>query len=109
MIPLVETNRLAIADLCRHYGVRKLALFGSAATCLLDPVSSDLALAFECADYGLGAGRRFLRFAVELEDLWGRSVDLVFGSVMTGPGFRDSVISTQVLLHDAATSTQAMA
>ena len=31
MIDLIEHNRDAIADLCRQYGVRKLAVFGSAA------------------------------------------------------------------------------
>lgn len=42
MIALVEDNRDAIVALCERFGVRRLALFGSAAKGTFDPATSDL-------------------------------------------------------------------
>jgi len=109
MIALVEDNRTAIIELCQRFGVRKLALFGSAATGAFAPATSDLDFVLEFADYGPGVGRRFMRFAVALEDLLGRPVDLVFESVMNDPDFRRSVIDTQEVLYDGPPGAQAIA
>ena len=54
MIPLIEDNREAIVALCTTYGVRKLALFGSAARGDFDPAKSDVDVLLEFADYGPG-------------------------------------------------------
>jgi len=40
VIALVEDNREAIFALCERFGVRRLALFGSAATRTFDPETS---------------------------------------------------------------------
>ena len=101
MIALIEDNRTAIVDLCRQFGVRKLALFGSAATGEFDPATSDLDFVIEFSDYGPGVGRRFMRFAVALEDLLARPVDLVFESVLRDPDFRQAVLETQEMFFDA--------
>lgn len=42
MTPLVERNRAAIEELCRRYHVKRLELFGSAATDAFDQAASDL-------------------------------------------------------------------
>jgi predicted nucleotidyltransferase len=68
MIDLIEYNRQAIEDLCRQYGVRRLAVFGSAAKGTFDPATSDLDFVVEMADYGPGVAMRFLSFGVALED-----------------------------------------
>ena len=39
---IVETNLPALQALCRRFGVRRLDLFGSAATGRFDPALSDL-------------------------------------------------------------------
>jgi predicted nucleotidyltransferase len=109
MIPLIEDNREAIIDLCKQYGVRKLALFGSAARGDFDADTSDVDFVFEFLDYGPGVARRFMRFAVELEDLLQKRVDLVFESVISDPEFLDDVRSTQEVLYDAAESAEAIA
>jgi predicted nucleotidyltransferase len=44
MIDLIEDNRQAIEDLCRQYGVRRLAVFGWAVKGTLDPTSNMLIL-----------------------------------------------------------------
>jgi uncharacterized protein len=109
MIPLVADNKDAIVAQCRQYGVRRLALFGSAAKGTFDPRRSDLDFVLEFADYGPGIARRFIGFADALEALFGRRVDLVFETKLTDPGLRDDVLSTREILFDAAQSDEAAA
>ncbi|HZZ63539.1 MAG TPA: nucleotidyltransferase domain-containing protein [Roseiarcus sp.] len=43
MLPLIAERRSEIADICRRFGVRRLAVFGSAARGRdFDPARSDL-------------------------------------------------------------------
>ena len=42
MIELIDNRREQIADLCRRHGIRRLDVFGSAATGSFDPASSDV-------------------------------------------------------------------
>jgi hypothetical protein len=42
MIGLLETNRKAIAAICQKYGVKKLDVFGSAATGAFDHATREL-------------------------------------------------------------------
>lgn len=100
MIALIEDNREAIAALCRQYGVRKLAVFGSAATGTFDPGKSDLDFVIDFADYGLGVSSRFIDFANALEAHFRRPVDLVFERKLTNPYFRREVLSTMEVLVD---------
>ncbi len=103
MIDLIEDNRQAIEDLCRQYGVRKLAVFGSAAKGTFDPATSDLDFVVDMTDYGPGVSMRFLSFGVALEDLFGRSVNLVTERSIKKPRFRDEVYSTMKVLFDDIT------
>ena len=108
-IPLVADNKDAIVALCRQYGVCRLALFGSAAKGTFDPGKSDLDFVLEFADYGPGVAGRFIAFADALEALFERSVDLVFETKLTDPGFRLEVLSTQEVLFDAGQRDEAAA
>jgi uncharacterized protein len=71
---LVDENKLA--DLCRHYGVRELSLFGSAARAEMRPDSDiDMMVEFDSAvRIGL---LKFESFSEDLEALIGRKIDLV--------------------------------
>lgn len=109
MIPLIEDNREAIVALCKTYGVRKLALFGSAARGDFDPARSDVDVVLEFADYGPGVGRRFMQFALAMEDLLGRRVDIVFETSIRDRDFLQDVLATQEVLYDASSSTEAIA
>jgi predicted nucleotidyltransferase len=100
MIGLIEDNREAITALCEQYGVRRLAVFGSAAQGTFDPKTSDLDFVIDFADYGLGVSRRFIDFANALESLFGLPVDLVFERKLTNPWFRKEVLSTMEVLVD---------
>lgn len=109
MIPLIEDNRAAIVDLCRHYGVRKLALFGSAARGDFDPETSDVDFVLEFLDYGTGVASRFIDLADGLEALLERKVDLLFESVMTDPDLVREVTATQEVLYRDPKGTEAAA
>jgi predicted nucleotidyltransferase len=108
MIGLLETNKKAIAAICQKYGVKKLDVFGSAATGAFH-ATSDLDFVVEFADYGPGIATRFIDFADELERFFGRSVDLVFDAKLTNPYFRQSVNATRELVFDASGDSEAVA
>jgi predicted nucleotidyltransferase len=88
-----------IADFCRKNQVRELALFGSAVTPRFSGTSDiDLLVAFEP-----GARVGFLtlaRMQRELEELFGRKVDLVPKGGLK-PVIRDSVLASARVLYAA--------
>ena len=107
MIALIDDNRSAIAEICRQYGVQRLAVFGSAVSGTFDPATSDVDFAVEFADYGSGIGRRFMRFIVALEDLMGTRIDIVTPSSITNPHFLRALEQTAVPLYEARSRTTA--
>lgn len=99
MHAMLEQHSDAIADLCRHYGVSKLEVFGSATRADFDPEQSDFDFVIDFADYGRGVARRLIEFADALERLLGRSVDLVFEERMK-PRFRAAVDETREVVFE---------
>lgn len=86
MQPLVDHQRLRIADLCRHYGVRSLDLFGSASTGEFDSLHSDVDLLVDFQDASpAGAADRYFGLKEDLQALFGRSVDLVMRRALRNP------------------------
>ncbi len=102
MIPLIEDNRAAIADLCRQHGVQRLAVFGSAANGTWDPATSDIDFLIDLGTYDEGVTWRLLGFGVAIEDLLGHEVDLVTHRSLKTPRFRDQVLSTMEVMIDGA-------
>lgn len=68
----------AIAGLCRAYGVKRLDLFGSAATGPFEPGRSDVDLLVDFGDMG-GRAKAHAYFDLQdgLRDVLGTEVDLV--------------------------------
>jgi uncharacterized protein len=98
--PDIAKHRAALEQLCRHYRVRRLELFGSVAVGQDRPGESDLdfLVDFEPLAAGTYADTYFgLREA--LEQLFGRSVDLVVASAIKNPYFRQAVEQTRALLY----------
>jgi predicted nucleotidyltransferase len=96
MIDLIEAHRDAIIALCRQYGVRRLDLFGSAATGAFDAATSDLDFIATFADTEKsGYARRYLAFAEALEALFNRPVDLLTEGSIRSPYFRQTVEATR--------------
>ena len=101
MIDLVANLLPEIAALCRHYGVRRLDLFGSAATGTFDPETSDLDFVAVFSDTQAPSYLdRFLGFADALEALFGRPVDLLTENMIGNPYFRQSVEATRQPVYD---------
>jgi uncharacterized protein len=101
MIDQVTQHLDDIAALCRRYGVRRLDLFGSAATGEFDPETSDLDFVATFADtHAPNYGERYLDFADALEALFDRPVDVLTENMIGNPYFRQSVEATRQPVYD---------
>jgi predicted nucleotidyltransferase len=102
MINVIEQHRPRIAALCRKYGLRRLDLFGSAASGSFDPKSSDIDFFYEFdpADQNRLADR-FFDFQRELESLLGVKVDLVSANDATNPYFLQVANQHRLTLYAA--------
>lgn len=104
MLREVEQQRQALADLCRRYRIRRLQLFGSAATGAFVPDASDLDFIAEFADtQAADYADRYFDFAEALERLFNRRVDVITQRAIRNPYFRAQVERTaQVIYEDHA-------
>jgi len=102
MIRLLSERRDAIAELCRRHRVRRLEVFGSAASGSFDPDTSDLDFLVEFLP--LGPGERadaYFGLLENLRDLLGRPVDLVMTRAIRNPYFRQAIERTREVLYAA--------
>lgn len=107
MIDLIQDNRMAIAELCRQYGIRKLDVFGSAATGAFDPARSDIDFLVDLGEYAPGTAVRYLDLIADLEDLLGFPVQMVTQPSIRNPYFRQAVDAQRVTLYEAPDSQAA--
>jgi len=102
VIKLIEQHRPQLLALCRKYDVRRLDLIGSAARDDFDFSRSDLDFVVEFNDFTVeNAADRYLGLIVDLEDLFGRKVDLVSYRAIRNPYFKQVVDNTRVMLYAA--------
>jgi predicted nucleotidyltransferase len=88
--------------LCHRYKVRRLELFGSAASGQTRPGTSDLDFLVEFEDLAPGTyADTYFGLLEALEQLFERSVDLVVASAIKNPYFRESIERTKTLLYAA--------
>lgn len=98
----VEERRAELEALCRRYRVRRLELFGSAATGVERPGQSDLDFLVEFEPLPPGAyADAYFGLLEDLERLFGRPVDLIVASAIRNPYFRESVERTRTMLYAA--------
>ena len=96
MIPTVEEQSDELRRLCLRYHVRRLDLFGSAATGAYRPENSDLDFVVEFQPEAFVAyAYTYFGLLEALEQLFGRTVDLVVGSAIKNPYFLQSVEQTR--------------
>ncbi|MCP4592091.1 MAG: nucleotidyltransferase family protein [bacterium] len=96
---LPNLDREQIAEFCRRYKIRRLALFGSVLRDDFGP-NSDVDVLIEFVP-GARIGWTFITIQDELADLFGRQVDLLTpGSIR--PAYRDAVLSTAENVYVAA-------
>lgn len=94
-------NESTLTDLCRRLGVRRLAVFGSAATSNFDPETSDVDFLVEFDDSVPSAFDAYFGLKEELEILLGRPVDLVMPKSLENPHFAAAVERTRRELYAA--------
>jgi len=102
MTALLEAKRSEIAALCRKRRVRRLEIFGSAASGSFDPQTSDLDFLVEFGP--LGPGERadaYFGLLEDLQELFQRPVDLVMVRAISNPYFRRAIEQTRQVLYAA--------
>ena len=83
---LTDADETRLAALCRRFNVRRLDLFGSAATGRFDPGRSDIDLLVEFEPMAPGAyAASFFGLREALEAAFGRPVDLVTAATLVNP------------------------
>ncbi len=97
LVPAFDRHRLV--ELCRRHGIRRLAVFGSAARGEMLP-DSDIDLLVEFIP-GRRVGLRFFAVQEELSHLVGREVDLNTPAFLS-PHFRDRVTAEAIPIYEAA-------
>lgn len=98
----IDSYRDRIEALCHQFGVQKLELFGSATRDDFDPTRSDVDLLVVFGDWGSrGPLAQYMDFKFALEDLFGRSVDLVETSGITNPYFIAHIATQRRLIYAA--------
>jgi predicted nucleotidyltransferase len=104
MVSVLSQRQTDLTSLCERFGVKRLEVFGSAATDdEFDPDTSDLDFIVEFrADQELGPWmRHYVAFRDALCELFGYSVDLVMSSAMKNPYFIREANRTRRTLYGA--------
>jgi len=100
MIALVKEKREKIAEHCQRLNVRRLDIFGSAATGTFDPEKSDLDFLVEFGEHEqFDLFDQYFELANNLEALFERRVDLVTVGSVTKPRFRANLEATKELVY----------
>jgi predicted nucleotidyltransferase len=100
MNAIIAQNQAALAELCRQFSVRRLELFGSAATEAFDSTRSDLDFLVEFAEApGMNRADQYFGLLFALEQLFGRPIDLVCPTAIRNRYFRRAVERSRVPLY----------
>jgi predicted nucleotidyltransferase len=91
MHPLIETNREAIANVCRRYGVKRLEVFGSVLREDFDLANSDVDVVAEFEASKATSFTNYLDFKQALESLFARPVDVLQSGVVRNPYIRREI------------------
>lgn len=102
MVQVVQKHREELARICARHGVQRLELFGSAASGSFDPESSDLDFLVELYPASPGdLADRYFGLLEDLQNLFGRPVDLVMTAAIKNPYFLQQIESSRTLLYAA--------
>jgi predicted nucleotidyltransferase len=103
MNSIIQNKLKDMIDLCKTRGVRRLALFGSAATDSFDQFPSDLDLIVEFKPMSpILHADNYFSLMEDLQRLFGMPIDLIEMGPIRNPFFRQAVAETQVVLYEAA-------
>jgi predicted nucleotidyltransferase len=102
MTDLVEQRRPELIELCRRHHVKTLEIFGSAAAGSFNPLDSDLDFLVDFVPLPpSGHSKAYFGLWFDLEDLFGRKVDLVETRAVANPYFLRSINESRRVLYAA--------
>ena len=102
MVDLLEEKSGEIARLCERYSVKRLELFGSAAGDDFDPQESDIDFLVEFVSLHAGEhADAYFGLLEALQELLGRSVDLVMLAAVRNPYFLEAIAKSRTVLYAA--------
>ena len=97
MNDVITSRQSQLSELCKQYGVRRLAVFGSVLRDDFDPSRSDIDFV---VDFETSPNDYFALLEA-LTELFERKVDLVVGKSIKNPYFKRQVEASQELLYAA--------
>lgn len=101
MVTKADLKTEQLQQLCKKFNVKELYLFGSATTDNFSEDSDlDFIVKFNCQGFE-GAFDQFIGFKQELEQIYGRSVDLYHFKKFRNSIFRQEVERSKQLLYAA--------
>jgi len=99
--PIIENHFDQLVALCKKYKVERVYAFGSVVTGKFDVSSSDIDLIVELAPLPpLEKGENLLSLWNELEELYGREVDLLTDKPIRNPYLKKAIEETKQLIYD---------
>lgn len=99
---LIESRHAELAEICVRFGVRRLELFGSAASGAFEAARSDIDFLVEFdPPRRIGPLEQYFGLKEALERLFGRPVDLVEAGASSNPYFLASLERNRRLLYAA--------
>lgn len=102
MILMLKHHREQLAVLCRKHHVRRLEVFGSAATGEFDTTSSDVDLLVEFEDMPFAdRADAYLGLLTGLQALLDHPIDLLESSAVRNPYLRQGIDASRELLYAA--------
>jgi len=99
VMAVVAARSGEIATLCRSFGVRRLDLFGSAATGAFHPATSDIDVLVTLDQTETGYVDAFFGLLDALEALFGRKVDLIAEHAIANPYLRRQILAERRQLY----------
>ncbi len=106
MNKLVEERLPDLILICQRNGIRRLELFGSAAREDFEPPRSDLDFIATFDDSNPpGVFDSYLDALLQLEELFGRKVDLLEADTITNPYLREAIEQDRIVLCERANGT----
>jgi len=101
-VDLIAQHREQLQALCRKHDVSRLDVFGSAVRSDFNPAQSDLDFLVALNNFTIyNAADRFFDLLFDLEQLFGRKIDLISDVAIRNPYFRTAVDQERVNLYAA--------
>jgi predicted nucleotidyltransferase len=102
VINVIDEHRTQLASLCVKYQVVRLDVIGSAIRDDFRDDQSDIDFVVQFDDLTpANAADRYFGLLVDLEDLFGRKIDLISYTAIRNPYFKQVVDQTRVSLYAA--------